>query len=220
MTYKRADEDAITVPIRKVLISRALTLARGYDACLRATREIYDARPGLRGLLATFLVECAGKLLLSKMRDYDAVIKRETTAHGETQMRSLFKFAVAFVALLALPLVALAQAASMPADLSFDEALKQSLPIITSMKGASALAIAVAVTQLVMKLAQSPLGNLAGKWKLIIVTGVSIVATYLGLVFAGTSWLSALIAGPLLAALQVFAHQLITTLKPTPPPEA
>ncbi|MCC6811339.1 MAG: hypothetical protein IT381_28170 [Deltaproteobacteria bacterium] len=219
MSYKRADEDAVTVVVRKVLVDQARALARA-GAEVAHARERTSLVDGWRARAAELLCLCAGKLLLGEMRAYDAVIKRET-AHGETQMRSLFKFTVALAALLVVPLVAFAQAAaSMPVDLSLDEALKQSLPIITSFKGASALAIAVGVTQLVMKLAQSPLGNLAGKWKLIVVTGVSIVATYLGLVAAGTSWLSALIAGPLLAALQVFAHQLITTLKPTPPPEA
>lgn len=217
VTYKRASEFALTVEVTKARIDDALSLARAEADAERAEQRAHTLE-GLRPALAAIALHCAGKLLRAEMRAYDASIKREIARHGETQMRSLFKFAVALVALLAIPLVALAQAAaSLPADLTVDEALKQSLPIIASFKGASALAIAVGVTQLVMKIAQSPLGNLAGKWKLLIVTGISIVATYLGLVSAGTSWLSALIAGPLIAAVQVFAHQLITSLKASPP---
>lgn len=203
--YKKAGPDDVTARVLRVAFDRTRACARAYGKAQDARVEA-SVIPGARAAAAAFLLACAGKLLAAEPSFY----------FPGTMKRLLDFLPLLAFALVAFPLVVFAQtsgAASVPADLSLDEALQQALPIVTSMKGASALAIAVAVTQLVMKVAQSPLGNLAGKWKLLIVTGISIVATYLGLVSAGTSWLSALIAGPLIAAVQVFAHQLITSLK-------
>lgn len=130
-------------------------------------------------------------------------------------MRSLFKFAVAFCLLL-FPTLVLAQAASAPSDLATDEALKQLLALVANMKGASALSIAVAVTQAVMLFFRTPLAAFAGKWRLMIVVGLSLVSTYLGLVFSGVSWGSALMAGPFIAGIQVLAHQIYLQFKPEP----
>lgn len=215
MIYRKAGPDDVTARVLRVAFDRARACARAYGKAQDARVEAY-AIPGMRAALAAVLLSCAGKLLAAPPPSYLAGTMKNTNLGRLLALLPLLVLAVLFPTMLAFAQAA----ASAPTDLSLDVALQQSLPIVMSFKGASALAIAVGVTQLVMKIAQSPLGNLAGKWKLLIVTGVSIVATYLGLVAAGTPWLSALIAGPLIAAVQVFAHQLIGALKPTPPPEA
>lgn len=204
--YKKAGPDDVTARVLRVAFDRTRACARAYGKAQDARVEA-SAIPGARAAAAAFLLACAGKLLAAEPSSY----------LPGTMKRLLDNFLPLLVfALLAIPFVVFAQTsgpASLPTDLPLDQAIQQALPIVQSFKGASALGIAVAVTQLVMLVARSPIGNLAGKWKLLIVTGVSIVSTYLGLVFAGTSWLPALLAGPLIAAVQVFAHQLITSLK-------
>lgn len=205
--------EACTVEVPRQALHEVDKIACAIRNASRAEIDVGEIG-GRHFIFARLSLWCARKLLFAGAASYSLRLERQ---QHEVPMFTRF---FTLLAVLFIPVVALAQAvaASLPVELTVDEALKQGLPIIVSMKGASALAIAVAVTQLIMKLAQSPLGNLAGKYKLLIVTGVSIVATYLGLVVAGTSWLSALIAGPLLAAVQVFAHQMISTLKPPTPP--
>lgn len=76
-----------------------------------------------------------------------------------------------------------------------------------------ALGIAVLVTQIVMFLIQSKAGDLAGKWKLAIMAGVSMVSAFLAQLVAGDTWLAALTNGIFITAVQNFVHQLITQSK-------
>ena len=86
--------------------------------------------------------------------------------------------------------------------------------------GAGAMGIAVLITQVLLFLARSPLADLAGRWKLAIVTGVSLVATVVAGKVAGQTWAAALLSGPVVTAAQVFAHQLFAQFKPAPKLEA
>lgn len=79
---------------------------------------------------------------------------------------------------------------------------------IGGFKGASALGIAYIVVQLVMKFFSTAMGSFAGKWRLVIVTGLSIVCGVLSLKVAGVSWSAALMHSQVLAALSVYLNQL------------
>jgi hypothetical protein len=68
--------------------------------------------------------------------------------------------------------------------------------------------IVVAVTQFLMQAFSGPLAALAGKWRLLIVTGLSLITAVASGVTTGMSLGSALLSGAGLAALQVFGHQL------------
>lgn len=219
MTYKRAHECDVTVEVTRREIDRGLALARASDDLARGKERALGAG-GTRALLAVMLTRVARNLLAAEMRAYSVTVRRNAT--GETRMSSflrLFKFAAAFV-LLTVPLAALAQAGSLPTELPLDEALKQLVPIIGSLKGASALGIALAVTQVVMLAARTPLANFAGKWKLLVVAVLSLVTTYIGLVLAGASWSAALLMGPVMTALQVLANQVWKQVKPEADPGA
>lgn len=98
-------------------------------------------------------------------------------------------------------------------ELPADQALAQLVGLLGGLKGATALGIAVAVTQAVMLFFRTPLANFAGKWKLTIVSLLSCVATYLGLVSSGASWGVALLAAPFMAAIQVLASQFFLQFK-------
>lgn len=120
-----------------------------------------------------------------------------------------------FLFLLALfvPAVALAQAASMPVDLDWSQSLNLIMQAIGGMKGAGALGIAMGVTQIIMRLVQSPLGNYAGKYKLLVYTGVSMVAGVLALKLTGIDWIGALTNSAVITAVGTFVHQIILQTK-------
>lgn len=99
---------------------------------------------------------------------------------------------------------------------TLDEFFNSLVALITSIKGAAPLVVALGVTQLVMLLARTKIGDLAGKWKLLIVSGLTIVITILGFMAQGTTFAAALFSGATLAAVQVFVHQLITQLSEKP----
>lgn len=97
------------------------------------------------------------------------------------------------------------------------QALDHLLQGLGGAAGAGALGIAVLITQVLMFLARSPLADLAGKWKLAIVTGVSLLATVIAGKVAGQTWMAALLSGPVVAAAQVFFHQIFDNFKPAAP---
>ena len=80
---------------------------------------------------------------------------------------------------------------------------------IGGMKGMSALGIAAAVAQLLLKFMATPLSKFAGKYKLLAITVLTMVAGVLGLMMASdVSFMAALMHSTTLAAFQVFVHQL------------
>lgn len=82
------------------------------------------------------------------------------------------------------------------------------LASLGGLKGASALAIAALVVQGLMLLIRTKLGEMAGKYRLLIVYALSVGASILALRIAGVDLGAALVHGNTLAALQVLANQV------------
>lgn len=82
------------------------------------------------------------------------------------------------------------------------------LAAIGGLKGASILAIVAVVVQGIMLALRSPLGKLAGKVRLVIVLGLTLVGGVLGLMVSGVDLLNALMHSTTLAAMQVLANQI------------
>lgn len=82
------------------------------------------------------------------------------------------------------------------------------LAALGGLKGASAVAIAVVVVQGLMLLLRTSLGEMAGKWRLLIVYLLSIVSVVLALKVSGVDLGAALVHANTLAALQVFLNQV------------
>lgn len=82
------------------------------------------------------------------------------------------------------------------------------LTFLGGVKGMTVMGIAVAVTQILMLFFSTSLSDFAGAYKLVIVTGLTVVATLLGNLVTGNSLVQALLNGATLAAIQVFIHQI------------
>lgn len=82
------------------------------------------------------------------------------------------------------------------------------LQFISSAKGLTVLAVAAGVTQLLMRLLQTPLANVAGKWRLTLVSLFSFGAVLAGALVAGVPIGAAIFSAPVLAAFQVFLNQV------------
>lgn len=109
--------------------------------------------------------------------------------------------------------------ASLPAELSYGDALQALLTSLGGLKGAGALAIAAAVTQGVMLVARSPLGALAGKFRWLVYSGVSLVSGVLALKLSGVDWVTALVHSTTLTAGGNWLHQMTSQLsEPKAPP--
>ncbi len=80
---------------------------------------------------------------------------------------------------------------------------------IGSVKGASSLLLVMLITQLLMLFFRTPLGSFAGKWKFLIIYGMSLVGGVVALKINvdGMEWLTALLHANTLATFQIFAHQ-------------
>lgn len=90
------------------------------------------------------------------------------------------------------------------------------VPVVVAVPTISILGMAVAITQIVMLVVNSQFGDkLAGKWKLLIVSGVSIVSAFLGQLAIDVSWGVALTSGVVVTAVQVFVHQIYAQLNKT-----
>lgn len=89
---------------------------------------------------------------------------------------------------------------------SIDE-LAALIAALGGLKGASALAIAAVVVQGLMLMLRSKLGEMAGKWRLLLVYLFTVVAGVVSLRIAGVDLGAALVNTQVLAALQVFLHQ-------------
>lgn len=141
---------------------------------------------------------------------HDASAPRVAFRRDPWQCRPMRQL-LAFLAVLLLPLAALAQAASAPTDaLDYGAALSELVKLASTLKGAGALAITVAIVQGLMLALRTPLADKLGKWKLTALLGLSCVASFVSALAAGATFGAALLSGPLLAAVQVFAHQLFT----------
>ncbi len=98
---------------------------------------------------------------------------------------------------------------SVPADLDLPQAIAMLLSSLGGLKGAGALGIAVVVTQAVMLFFRTPLAKFAGKWRLAIVAGVSVVSTVIALKATGLDFLACLVHAGTITSLQVFGNQLV-----------
>lgn len=130
-----------------------------------------------------------------------------------TQIFSREKFNLNFIVNLCLVIAITLTLRAFGADsiedpLATEAWLLQVLNFVTTMKGLTSLALAAGVAQLVVGLGRTPLANVAGKWRLVLVSLVSVVGLVLGAMATGLDVKAALGLGPVLAAVQVFIHQL------------
>jgi hypothetical protein len=137
------------------------------------------------------------------------------------KLKSFLNAALCFVLTLVLTSFALTTFAhatgEIPAPLSTDEFLGALLASLGGLKGASTMGIVVIAVQLLMKLAMTKAGDLAGKWKLTIVFLLTLVSGVLGLVYKDhLSIAAALLHSTTLAALQVLAFQVIKQFSEDP----
>lgn len=99
--------------------------------------------------------------------------------------------------------------AAAPAPTPDGDFLMLLLTSLGQLKGLSALGVALLVTQLVSHALNTVSGQkVAGKYRLALIFGLSIVTGVLGLVSQGVSLPAALLHSNTFAAYQVFAHQL------------
>jgi hypothetical protein len=111
----------------------------------------------------------------------------------------------------------IAQAGSMPTDLSPDESLGALLKILGGLKGAGALTVALAVVQgLMLFFRTEKFSSWSGKWRLTVVSFLSIVAGVLASRVSGVDWIASLLNGGVLAAASVFGNQVFQQFKPDP----
>lgn len=82
------------------------------------------------------------------------------------------------------------------------------ITLIGGIKGATLLAGSVLVCQAALALSQSVLGTFEGKYQYLAVCFFSLVVAVLGGLVSGQPFSAALLSGPVLAAFQVFGHQL------------
>lgn len=102
----------------------------------------------------------------------------------------------------------MAQDAGMIPVMPTQDFLALLLDSIGKIKGASAMTLAVLVTQILLAFFKTPMGEFAGKYKLLAVLVLSLATGILGLMMSGLDWKAALIHSSTLAAFQVLAHQL------------
>jgi len=76
----------------------------------------------------------------------------------------------------------------------------------------SVLAIVAAVVQVLMLLFRTKFGEKSGRFRLLFVSGLSLVGGVLGLKIQGMEWGSALVHSSTLAAMQVFGFELYKKL--------
>lgn len=106
--------------------------------------------------------------------------------------------------------MAFAQEVSEVSDLDF---IQQLLSFVSGYKGLTGLALAAAAVQLVIMLLKTPLfgkifKSVTGQIKLLIVSGLSLIAGVIALRITGLSLAESLLHSSTLAAFQVFAHQI------------
>lgn len=200
-----------TVELPIEIVNRAHKLNDARAEASRARRSATMV-PDVWCMLAAFFLRCAEKLLDRGASSYSRQVSPTFT--GEPNM---LRFLSLIVGLLLLPLIAFAQSslpASLPADLPTDQALSLFLQSLGGLKGAGALAIAVVVVQAIMLFFRTPLATFAGKYRLLIVGGLSIIAGFVALLATGLDWKLALMNTGVIGPIQVFIHQLVKQLSP------
>jgi len=85
----------------------------------------------------------------------------------------------------------------------------QLLALLGGVGGMSGLAIAAGVVQLAMVFLKTSYGQIAGKYKLLVVSGLSLAGAILAGLISGQPLLNALLNGAVLAAIQVFVNEII-----------
>jgi len=93
-------------------------------------------------------------------------------------------------------------------DISNSEFIQSLIVAIGGFSGASTLAVVGIIVQLLIKFFKTPIALFASKYKLVIVSGLSVVGAVIGLSMQGVDLLSAIMSGGTLAAIQVFVHQI------------
>lgn len=126
-------------------------------------------------------------------------------------MKKLFNVALVLACLL--PFVALAQDPSGPTVTVLDF-LKQVWATLSGIKGASTLAAVAAVVQTIMVFFKTSLADVAGKYKLVLVSLLSLVGAVVAGLLQGETWIQILTNGGVLAAGQVFLHQIVSEFFP------
>lgn len=81
---------------------------------------------------------------------------------------------------------------------------------MNGLAGGGTLAVVAFAIQLLLFLFSGPLSSLAGIYKMLIVTGLNLVAGVIALRMQGVEWIPALAHSQVLAMAQVFIHQLLT----------
>jgi hypothetical protein len=117
--------------------------------------------------------------------------------------------------MLTIALLFIAQTAgSMPVDLQPDESFVAVLKILGGLKGAGAMTVALACVQAVMLFFRTEkFSSWSGKWRLTVVSFLSIVAGVLASRVSGGDWLSSLVNGGVLASMSVFGNQVFQQFK-------
>ncbi len=88
------------------------------------------------------------------------------------------------------------------------EEITKFLALLAGIGGLKGAALAVVVIQGLMLFFRTNLADFAGKWKLLIVSGLSFAAAFVGILSTGAPWTTAIVDGAVLAAFQVFANQV------------
>lgn len=128
-------------------------------------------------------------------------------------MKKYFQFAV-LVAVLSMlfSIVCLGEVTPMPVDptavLPTDQFFSMLFASIGQFKGASVIVIIAIVTQLILAFFRTPLADFAGKYKLLIVLGLSLVGTIITAFATGASWPIAILSNGTIAALQVLLFEI------------
>ncbi len=209
--WQSEQKKTVKIPVEPINFAHRLNDARN-----EAQRAAHHATmvPDFWCSLAAVLIRCADKLLLLGASSYSRRI-----IHRPQGEQPMLRFAMFLVTLLLLPAIAFAQA-SMPSDLTTDQALTAFLQSLGGLKGAGTMAIVLVIVQTVMLFFRTPLAIFAGKYRLLIVAGLSLVGGFVGLLAGGLDWKLALMHSSVLGAVQVFGHQVVNQFKPETPPQA
>lgn len=117
------------------------------------------------------------------------------------------KISTLIILFLLMPLMLFAQDV---VDVISNEAfLKSLIDAVGSVKGASTLGVVLIAVQLIMQFLKTKWGGAAGKYRLLAITGLTLVGGVLAIMATSdVTFGVAIISSANLAALQVFLHQL------------
>jgi len=101
-----------------------------------------------------------------------------------------------------------AKADQAEAPLATEDFLKALMDSVGGMKGLGSMGLVALIIQLMMLFFRTKLATFAGKWKLMIVYGLSMVGGILAMKVNGADWGAALVHANTLAAGQSWVHQL------------